>query len=354
MKPHITITSDELTNPAIDDIINLEKSLSIQSSDEIETVKTPFYLNPVFYYSVSAAAASAIAWAAREPYFSDSDTSHSIFTSYSLFGSIAGAVGLALGAVYGLSNRNLKQLGFCGIVGLGVGMLATVPTLFIGQIIFQLATTAAVEMRGAAEFVEGEYPFTGVSFFILISGRGMAWAFVSMGAGLGLGVALKSKKLLFNGTVGGMIGGMLGGMLFDPVHRFIQDAPEEAALSRAVGCTCVGLLVGLFTGIIENLSKESWFLMQKGPLTGKQFILFKNATVIGSSPKADIYLFKDPAIEPKHAVVTKSGNKYLIADEKTGSGVFVNGRPIDKYILQPNDIVSIGETVLKYMEKEGS
>jgi hypothetical protein len=196
------------------------------------------------------------------------------------------------------------------------------------------------------------FPLGGLAFFVLLCGRALAWSLVAMGAGLGLGVALKSKKLLMNGLAGGMVGGALGGLFFDPASRWISGADGEADLSRAIGFSAVGLLVGFFVGLFENISKDAWLLMLRGPLTGKQFNLFKSPMVIGSAPKCDIYLFKDAAIEPFHAAVVKSGTRYVLEDKGGRSGTLVNGRSIERHVLQAGDVVTIGETVLRYNERQ--
>lgn len=361
MESLITITESELKDKRIDDIINLEKSLasSMDAGDE-EEVKTPFYLNPVFYYSLAALIAGVLVWAIQEPFYNEGNPASGIYaipfiSDYLLFGPVAGSIGFFIGCAYGIANHNWKQTVYCSFIGLGVGLLATILTTVLADIIYGLCLSVAAAFAQDNPAPEGEYPLRGMAFFLLICGRGIGWSIISMGAGFGMGTALKSKKLLFNGVVGGMLGGLLGGFLFDPITRIAYN-PEaiEAALSRGIGISCVGLFVGFFTGLIENASKEAWFLMQKGPLTGKQFILFKNITVIGSSPKCEIYLFKDPAIAPRHATITKSGNKYIIKDEDTEHGVFVNGRKVETAMLQANDVVTIGETVLKYSEKQES
>jgi hypothetical protein len=311
----------------------------------------------VSYYSAAGLLGAWAAWALIEPFFSDS-TEHGVgfLSDYILFGLTAGLLGMALGIVHGVTNRNLSKTFLCGTIGIGVGLGASVITTFLAEMLFGLFVSIAAGLTGASAMRPrpGEFPFRGMAFFILMCGRGIAWSVVSSGAGLGLGVALKSKKLILNGLVGGLVGGMLGGLLFDPISRFITAGSGEADLSRGVGIGSIGLLVGLFTGLFENISKEAWLLMLKGPLTGKQFNIFKSPMVIGSSPKADVYLFKDPDIEPKHATVTKTGTKYTLRDEKSAAGVYVNGRRADACLLQNGDTITVGSVVLRYVEKSAN
>jgi pSer/pThr/pTyr-binding forkhead associated (FHA) protein len=88
--------------------------------------------------------------------------------------------------------------------------------------------------------------------------------------------------------------------------------------------------------------------MKAGPLAGKQFILFRNPTVIGSSPKSDVYLFKDPDIEPQHALIHDRGGRFEIEDTGSADGTYVNGRPIKKKILAAGDQIVMGKTVLEF------
>ena len=120
-------------------------------------------------------------------------------------------------------------------------------------------------------------------------GRAAAWAVAALPAGLGQGIALREKKVILNGVVGGVLGGLLGGMLFDPICSLDQcrSGPRSAAASAS---TIIGLLVGLFVGLVEGWTKTAWLLMRAGPLAGKQFVMFRDTTVLGSSPKAEVYL----------------------------------------------------------------
>src|SRR5262249_57929770 len=114
----------------------------------------------------------------------------------------------------------------------------------------------------------------------------------------------------------------------DPISIIFPPESGRAALSRAVGFAVIGMMVGLFVGLVEQWTKTAWLLMRAGPLAGKQFVLHRNPTVLGSSPKADVYLFKDEAIEPQHALIHNHGGRYEIEDRETADGTYVNGIPV--------------------------
>jgi hypothetical protein len=145
-----------------------------------------------------------------------------------------------------------------------------------------------------------------------------------------------------------VLGGLLGGLLFDPISLVFVGPKGEATVSRAVGLTIIGLMVGFFVGVVEQWTKTAWLLMRSGALSGKQFILYKNPTVLGSSPRADIYLFKDPAIEPSHALIHNRGGRYEIEDQNSADGTYVNGVLVQRRILQAGDQIVLGKTVLEF------
>src|SRR6185437_10893964 len=76
----------------------------------------------------------------------------------------------------------------------------------------------------------------------------------------------------------------VGGMVFDPIAL----ATKAGAPSRAVGFALFGLATGVAMGIVESALKDRWLYVAAGPLAGKQFILYKPVTVIGSSQQSDI------------------------------------------------------------------
>jgi hypothetical protein len=193
------------------------------------------------------------------------------------------------------------------------------------------------------------------AFLLQMFRRGLAWTLVGMGMGLGQGFALKSGKMKLNGFIGGMVGGLVGGLLFDPIDLLLsnRELMQGAGLSRAVGITIVGAAVGLMIGLTDLLTRDAWLKVITGPLQGKEFSFNRTPIRLGSSPKSDIYLFKDARIDPAHAVINKLRDTYEISDEDSATGVFVNGQRIVRTRrLADGDLIQIGESQFKYSTKE--
>lgn len=347
----IHISADELRSPKVAEALAREAAMqNMDAGTFIEDVDRPLIYNPMFYYSIAAALMAFVAWVIMEPFIDDMAVDESPLIGFMLFMMTAALVGLGLGVVYGVSNRNGQQSAYCGAVGFGIGFIAAIPATFLGGLFFVGGNVVAALMLEEKEYTI--YTLPPLAFFILMCSRSMAWALVASTAGVALGISLKSSKILTVGLIGGIVGGAIGGLFFDPVDRFLSYEETNAALSRMVGLTAVGFMTGLFVGYVENISKSAWLQMLRGPLMGKQFNLFKSPMIIGSAPQADIYLFKDPGISPKHASITVSGAKFVLTDLNSPSGVHVNGRRVNKTVLQKGDVVTLGQTVLKYNDKE--
>ena len=189
-------------------------------------------------------------------------------------------------------------------------------SIFLAGIIFVIMVSIAVKF--SPQLDPNGMPH-GLGLLILMMGRAAAWSVAAIPAGIGQGIALREKKVILNGLLGGVLGGLLGGLLFDPISLvFVHDG--KATVSRGIGFAVIGALVGFFVGLVEQWTKTAWLLMKAGPLAGKQFVIYRNPTVLGSSPKADIYLFKDAAIEPRHALIHNLGGRFTIEDCGTPDG----------------------------------
>jgi hypothetical protein len=255
-----------------------------------------------------------------------------------------------LGAAEGAMCRNARRAAICASVGLGVGFAGGLVSLFFASILFVITSTIALSFS-RKPIQDGELP-TGFGFLFHMMGRASAWALAAIPAGIGQGIALRESKVILNGLLGGVLGGLLGGMAFDPIYKVFVSADGEAWLSRGIGLTLIGLMVGLFVGMVEQWTKSAWLLMKAGPLAGKQFVIFRNPTILGSAPKADVYLFKDEAIEPRHALIHDRGGRFEIEDLNTADGTYVNGVPVTRQILKSGDQIVLGKTVFEFALKE--
>jgi hypothetical protein len=348
----ITITASDLNSPSVEAFLQTQQAMR---RDVGELAPQPLVIRVIysswFYLSLACGIGAFIAWAILEPFFDDHAlvaNGRALLIHYLIFPTVAGFIGLFLGAAEGAMCRNLKRAFICGIVGLGIGFGGGLVALIIAGIIFSIMSQIAFQFWKNPQL--NEMP-TGLALLILMMGRGLAWAVASIPAGLGQGIALKEKKVVANGLIGGVLGGLIGGLLFDPISiAFASDG--KASISRMVGFVCIGLMVGLFTGLVEGWTKTAWLLMRAGPLSGKQFVIHRDTTVLGSSPKAEIYLFKDEAIEPRHAVIYNRGGRFEIEDCNTRDGTYVNGVPIKRQMIQNGDKVVLGKTVLEFQLKE--
>jgi hypothetical protein len=266
---------------------------------------------------------------------------------YACFPIIAALVALFIAAADGVISRAWRRGALCAVVGLSSGLALGLLASAVGQLVYGLGTSWISGLEGGRTTLFG--------FLSQMVVRGVAWAVTGTAMGLGQGIALRSRRMALNGLLGGVVGALLGGLLFDPVDRLIHPAElmAGAELSRAVGFTVIGLATGLMIGVVELLARDAWLKMLAGPLAGKEFVLFKNPTCIGSSPKADIYLFKDADVEPSHAFIHVLGEGYEVEDRNPTPRTFLNGRPVRRARLAQGDQLRIGKTVLAFSVKEG-
>jgi hypothetical protein len=178
--------------------------------------------------------------------------------------------------------------------------------------------------------------------------RAVAWAVFGVVGGISYGIIGLSVKKGLYGVSGGALGAFLGGLLFDPIVLTV----DVAAISRMVGFSIFGAATGVAMGIVESALKQRWLYVGAGPLAGKQFILYKDHTTLGSDQQCDIYLFKDPQILPRHAHIEKRGNRLQLTPQ---GPVFVAAQPVRfPRVLQDGDLIQIGRYGFRYREKQKS
>ncbi len=83
----------------------------------------------------------------------------------------------------------------------------------------------------------------------------------------------------------------------------------------------------------------------------QEFSLDKPEISIGRAPNSDILLSKDKLTSRRHATVRYENGNYLLRDERSANGTFVNGQQIEEMVprvLEEGDHVGIGEHELLF------
>jgi hypothetical protein len=284
-----------------------------------------------------------VAWAVTEPSARAGDLNPgrhqsigAMLLEMALFGgAIGGFIAMALGAVEGVITAAWVRAVNGGLVGLAVGGAGGA----VGAVLAQFLYSAAGGGHMATPMIQQ----------LLV--RAIGWAVIGAFIGLGPGLQMMATRKIINGLLGGLLGGFIGGALFDPISMVFGVLGGAAGTpSRLVGIVVTGLCTGLAIGMVEELRKEAWLLVAAGPLAGKQFILYKQETWIGSAPGMDIPLVKDQSIAPKQCVIEASGRGHTLRDAGSG-GTMLSGRPVAESRLQSGDAIQIGATILHYQTR---
>lgn len=236
--------------------------------------------------------------------------------------SIFVSIGLAIAEP--VVSKNMRSTLLNGALGAVLGCLGGfLVSLFVNDVYLFL---------GGAQETSG--------FLQQMFARGIGWSILGLFVAIAPGILMRSWKKLVLGLIGGAIGGLLGGLLFDLLCRW----PGSVVLARCVNIVGLGLGAALATTFLENLAKQGWLRVATGVITGKQFILYRNPTVIGSSPKCEIYLFKDPTVAARHAAINGLGGKFIVT-ALGGATVLVNGTPAHQQTLKNGDTIKVGSTL---------
>jgi pSer/pThr/pTyr-binding forkhead associated (FHA) protein len=193
------------------------------------------------------------------------------------------------------------------------------------------------------------------STFYLFCARVLSWAI--MGAMLGVGVGISTLRLpnILKGAIGGWVGGLVGGLLFDPLGNLIASGIGSQGLaSRFIGLCSIGLAIGLFIGLVQELTKAAWITVEQGRLKGRQYRVDAARVTMGRAEENPIGLFGDSSVQPRHAVIELKGSNYTIRNLAAQDGTFVNGSRIETADLHDGDQIRIGAYELKFRLRQAA
>jgi len=260
---------------------------------------------------------------------SQRDYSRNLITNIISFGLCGLFISIGLSVAEPVVDRNMHAAVINGSIGAGLGLVGGLGASLVVDRIYHL-------IGGAEHGMLRQYVAQCVS-----------WAVLGSFVALAPGVVAKNRKRLLIGLAGGAAGGAIGGILLEPLSQ-LTGSPE---FGRLAALCCIGAITGAATGIIENVTRTGWLKVTAGPIAGKQFILYRNPTYIGSAPDCQIFLFRDPKVGRRHAAIHLLKGRIEIEDLPLGAPTYINREPIDREKLRHGDQIGIGSTMFLFQEK---
>ena len=185
------------------------------------------------------------------------------------------------------------------------------------------------------------------SDFYMVLARVVGWTLMGMMLGAGVGLATFSLPNVLKGAAGGWVGGIVGGLTFDLIAALSQSGMP----SRLVGLSAIGLAIGLFIGLVQELTKAAWIAVEAGRLKGRQFRLEGAAVTIGRAEENQVGLFGDPGVQARHARIDKTAAGYAIRNLAVQEGTLVNGHRIETVALHDGDRIRISDYEMTFHER---
>lgn len=342
----IKITLDDLANVNLDEpgpaappnataggkVYGTVNTAADQPAPQTQEEKGTIFLQAWFYLGLAGLLGALLGWAICEPRFVDGEGHR--WGNFAIIPLVITLECIGFAVAESIVERSARKVLIQGLLALPLGIVLSVIFDFFAEIVFNIAVAMIVEA--------GVHSTRNPAFWIA---RGVAWTVFGAAGGVVYGIVGRSSKKAAYGTLGGVIGAAVGGMVFDPIAMLTHGG----AASRAVGFGLLGMATGVAIGIVESALKDRWFYVTAGPLAGKQFILYKPRTVIGSDQRCDIYLFKDPSIQGQHAFVEIAGTRVQL---RALGPLYVSGSPVKLHVLQSGNIVQIGRYAFRYQERQ--
>jgi hypothetical protein len=260
-------------------------------------------------------------------------------------GLIGGVLGLlvaaAIGALDAIQNAvgfapRVLRVGFCLVIGSVGGLAGGAVGTGLYEVLLQTGTAGGV------------------------IGMLIGWILCGMLIGSSVGLydllrALVSKQAssaplrkTINGIIGGFLGGLIGGIPFGLLIN--PDLPLRS--DRAISLVILGMCIGLLIGLAQVVLKEAWLRVEAGFRPGREVLLTKDETTIGRAESCDLGLFGDNQIERLHARISIQNHRYVLSDNSTTSGTYLNDELLrEPTSLRSGDVIRVGKSQIRFGER---
>jgi pSer/pThr/pTyr-binding forkhead associated (FHA) protein len=279
----------------------------------------------------------AIGWlpvelASHNSHLGEAQTTGELWAYYISAALAAGAIGAFITAVdtsdVRLSPEVQRRFTRGFLICFALSFLST----YLGNYVFNLVLQAGgVGFSPNGELISG-------SIVVLVIARLFGWAIDGALVGAGVGLATLTMDNVLKGALGGLIGGAVGGIAFDLIGSIVGGG----LASRFFGEAVTGLAIGLFIGLVQELTKAAWVTVEQGRLRGRQYRVEGARATIGRAEENPVGLFGDPMVQQRHAVIERRGADYVIKNLAVQEGTFVNGSRIETVDLRDGDRINIG------------
>jgi pSer/pThr/pTyr-binding forkhead associated (FHA) protein len=279
----------------------------------------------------------AIGWlpvelASHNSHLGEAQTTGALVAYYVSAALAAGAIGGFITAVDTSDIRITPEAQRRFLLGFGICFALSFLSTWLGNYVFNFVLQAGgVGFSPSGELVSG-------SIATLVVARLLGWAIDGALVGAGVGLATLTMENVPKGAVGGLVGGAAGGIAFD----LIGWIAGGGLASRFFGEAVTGLAIGLFIGLVQELTKAAWVTVEQGRLRGRQYRIEGARASIGRAEENPVGLFGDPSVQPRHAIIERRGADYVIKNLAVQAGTFVNGNRVESVDLHDGDRIGVG------------
>lgn len=205
----------------------------------------------------------------------------------------------------------------------------------------------AAAFGGAAGLIAGEVVIG--LFRGGLTGRAMSWAVLGLGIGLGQGLADRSRDRLVLGLIGGGLGGFVGGFLFEWLRVALGDRHD---LGQAAGIVTMGAGLGLCLALVEQALRRAWVQVLNGRQEGRIYLLSHARSRLGLDERAEVGLFGDASVMRQHAEIESTPDGFRLIGLAAPGATRVNGKTVNTpQPLKDGDRIELGRTVLVFRQR---
>jgi hypothetical protein len=101
---------------------------------------------------------------------------------------------------------------------------------------------------------------------------------------------------------------------------------------------------------LEGIEGPALVVRSGGGRVGEHFVPQGERTTIGRSPDCDVFL-DDVTVSRNHAVLVERDGRYVIEDQGSLNGTFVNRRRVESAALEDGDELQIGKYRLTFFAR---